>query len=82
MANFLQRAAALAVALVLTVAALIFASVILAVAAALAIVLGGWLWWRTRHVRRELRRVDLEAREGRRAAGTVVEGEYRRIDER
>jgi len=82
MANFLQRAAALAVGLVLTAAALIFASVILAVAAAIAIVLGGWLWWRTRHVRRELRRVDLEAREGRRADGTVVEGEYRRIDER
>jgi hypothetical protein len=82
MANFLQRAAALAVGLVLTIAALIFASVILAVAAAIAIVLGGWLWWRTRHVRRELRRVDLEAREGRRADGAVVEGEYRRIDER
>jgi len=82
MANFLQRAAALAVGLVLTIAALIFASVILAVAAAIAIVLGGWLWWRTRHVRRELRRVDLEARESRRADGTVVEGEYRRIDER
>ena len=82
MANFLQRAAALAVGLVLTIAALIFASVILAVAAAIAIVLGGWLWWRTRHVRRELRRVDLEAREGRRQDGAVVEGEYRRIDER
>jgi hypothetical protein len=82
MANFLQRAAALAVGLVLTIAALIFASMILAVAAAIAIVLGGWLWWRTRHVRRELRRVDLEAREGRRAGGAVVEGEYRRIDER
>jgi len=82
MANFLQRAAALAVGLVLTIAALIFASVILAVAAAIAIVLGGWLWWHTRHVRRELRRADLQAREGRRADGTVIEGEYRRIDER
>jgi len=82
MANFLQRAAALAVGLVLTIAALIFASVILAVAAAIAIVLGGWLWWRTRDVRRELKRRDLEARSAGRSEGAVIEGEYRRIDER
>ena len=81
--TFLQRLGGVLVAIVLTIAALIFASVILAVAAAIAIVVGGWLWWRTRDVRRELRRRDLErASDIERAEGAVIEGEYRRIDER
>ena len=82
MGNFLQRAAALAVGLILTIAALIFASVVLALAAAIALVLGGWLWWRTREVRRELRRRAAEARGTGRVDGAVIEGEYRRIDRR
>jgi hypothetical protein len=81
--TFLQRLGGVLVAIALTIAALIFASVILAVAAAVAIVLGGWLWWRTRDVRRELRRRNLESAAGiERAEGAVIEGEYRRIDER
>jgi hypothetical protein len=79
MAEFLQKAAALAVGIVLAIAALIFASVVLALAAAVAIVVGGWLWWRTRHIRRELRR---QAGEAQRREGAVIEGEYRRLDER
>jgi hypothetical protein len=81
--TFLQRLGGVLVAIALTIAALLFASVILAVAAAVAIVLGGWLWWRTRDVRRELRRRDLEGTaDVERAEGAVIEGEYRRIDER
>ncbi len=81
--TFLQRLGGVLVAIVLTIAALIFASVILAVAAAIAIVVGGWLWWRTRDVRRELRRRNLEGTADiERAEGAVIEGEYRRIDER
>ena len=80
--NFLQRLGGLLVAVALTIAALIFASVILAVAAAIAIVLGGWLWWRMRDVRRELRRRDLGSADIERAESAVIEGEYRRIDER
>ena len=80
--NFLQRLGGVLIAIVLVIAALIFASVILAVAAAIAIVVGGWLWWRTRDVRRELRRRDAGAGEMERAEGAVIEGEYRRIDER
>jgi uncharacterized iron-regulated membrane protein len=81
--TFLQRLGGVLVAIALTIAALIFASVILAVAAAVAIVLGGWLWWRTRAVRRELRRRNLESTADiERAEGAVIEGEYRRIDER
>jgi Flp pilus assembly protein TadB len=81
--TFLQRLGGVLVAVALAIAALLFASVILAVAAAVAIVLGGWLWWRTRDVRRELRRRDLErATDIERAEGAVIDGEYRRIDER
>lgn len=79
MAEFLQKAAALAVGIVLAIAALIFASVVLALAAAVAIIVGGWLWWRTRHIRRELRR---QADEAQRREGAVIEGEYRRLDDR
>ena len=76
--NFVQRFLGFVLALALTAAALVFASVILAFAAAIALVLGGWLWWRTRHLRRDLER----------SSGTVIEGEYRverdtrRIDRR
>lgn len=79
MAEFLQRAAALAVGIILAVIAFVFASVVLALAAAIALVVGGWLWWRTRHLRREMRR---RAEELQRREGAVIEGEYRRIDER
>jgi Flp pilus assembly protein TadB len=79
MVEFLQKAAALAVGIVLAIAAILFASVVLALAAAIAIVVGGWLWWRTRHLRREMRR---QAEELQRREGAVIEGEYRRIDER
>ena len=47
----------------LAAAALVFVSVVLAIAAAIALIAGGWLWWRTRELRR--------------AGGTVIEGEYR-----
>ena len=75
--NFLQRAAAVVVGMVFLVLAFIFASVIFAVAAILALMIWGWLMWRTRHLRRDLARGD----------GSVIEGEYRverevhRIDE-
>lgn len=78
MMMFVQRFLGFVLALALTAAALVFASVILAFAAAIALVLGGWLWWRTRQLRRDLER----------SSGTVIEGEYRveretrRIDER
>jgi hypothetical protein len=78
MANFIQRAVALAVGLVLAILALIFASLIIALAAAVAIVIGGWLWWRTRGLRREVERRAAEAPPGR----VTIEGEYRRLDER
>ena len=65
--NFLKRAAGAIVGIVLLVAAFFFASVVIAVAAILALLIWGWLMWRTRHLRRDLERAD----------GAVIEGEYR-----
>jgi hypothetical protein len=75
--NVLLRVVGLIAGVALFIAAFIFASVIFAVGAVLALILWGWLMWRTRHLRREMERRD----------GTVIEGEYRvernvrRIDE-
>jgi len=77
MRNFLQRAVALVAGLLLTVAAFVFASLVLALAAAIAIVLGAWLWWRTPDIRREV-----ERRQGEAPGRVTIEGEYRRLDER
>lgn len=65
--GLLQRIVGAVLGIALFVAAFVFASVILAVAAALALVFWGWLWWRTRHLRRA-------AREG---GNVIIEGEYR-----
>jgi membrane-bound ClpP family serine protease len=77
--NLLQRIAGAVVGVVLFVLALVFASVILAVAGAIALVLGAWLWWRTRNLPRS---GTAGTRSGTRsgagtASGTVIEGEYR-----
>jgi len=65
--NVLQRVVGLVVGIALLIAAFIFASVIFAVAAILALIIWGWLMWRTRHLRREMERAE----------GSVIEGEYR-----
>lgn len=73
----LQRIVGFVIGIALLIAAVIFASVIFAVAAILALIIWGWLMWRTRHLRREMERAD----------ATIIEGEYRverevqRIDE-
>lgn len=67
----LTRIAGVIVGIALFIAAFVFASVILAVVAVLALLLWGWIMWRTRHVRRAMERA---AREG---EGVVIEGEYR-----
>ena len=62
--NLLQRVAGAALGLVLFAAALVFASVILAIVAALALMVWAWVWWRTRNLPQ-------------RGKGVVIEGEYR-----
>jgi ABC-type bacteriocin/lantibiotic exporter with double-glycine peptidase domain len=71
----LKRIAAALLGIALFIAALIFASVILAVAAVLALLVWGWLMWRTRHVRRAMAEAAKQA--AKQADGAVIEGEYR-----
>jgi len=66
---FLQRVLGVVLALGLLAAALVFASILLAIAVGAALVIGGWLWWRTRAIRREMART----------APTTVDGEFREV---
>ena len=68
-ANLLQRIVGVVLGIALFVAAFIFASVILAVVVSVALVIWGWVWWRTRDIRRAAR----DMREG---DSVVIEGEY------
>lgn len=65
--SLFQRIAGAALGLVLFALAFVFASVILAAAAVLAIGIWGWLWWKTRDLRKSAAKAE----------GTVIEGEYR-----
>lgn len=65
--NLLQRILGAMLGIALFIAAFIFASVLLAIAATAALLIWGWLWWRTREVRRAARAGD----------NVVIEGEYR-----
>lgn len=53
--------------LVLFAAALVFTSLILAIAGGIALGVWVWLWWKTRGLRREVEK----------AGPSVIEGEYR-----
>jgi hypothetical protein len=64
----LYRMAGALAAVVLLISAFLLASLILAVVAVVGVLAWGWLWWRTRHVRR---------RAGTAGRGAVIEGEYR-----
>jgi hypothetical protein len=66
----LKRLLSFVLAAGLALAAAIFASLLLAVVAGVALVLGGWLWWHTRALRRDMPRTQ----------GTVIEGEFRRVE--
>lgn len=65
--NVFQRIAGAALGVVLFVLALVFASVVLAVAGGIALGVWAWLAWKTRKLRREAGT----------AGGSVIEGEYR-----
>lgn len=65
--NLLQRIVGAMLGIALFIAAFIFASVLIAIAATAALLIWGWLWWRTREIRRAARKGD----------NVVIEGEYR-----
>jgi len=65
--NVLQRIVGAVLGLLFVVAVFVFTSLILAGLLAVGIAVWGWLWWRTRGLRRAGR------------GGAVVEGEYRDV---
>jgi hypothetical protein len=65
--SLFQRIAGAALGILLFIAALFFASVVLAAAALLALGVWGWLWWKTRDLRKRAKQAE----------GTVIAGEYR-----
>lgn len=69
-ASLAQRVAGAALGIVLFIAAAVFASVVLALVAALGLVVWAWLAWRSRNLPKRNR------------GGVVIEGEYRVEPER
>ncbi len=67
MKNLLVRIAAFAVTGALFVGALVFSVVVFAVAFAVFCLIFGFFWWKTRHLRRQMRQ--------RRQGGEIIEGE-------
>ncbi|HEU0258100.1 MAG TPA: hypothetical protein VFR57_01600 [Burkholderiales bacterium] len=65
--GIIQRFIGVLLGLLFVAAVLVFASLALGVLVAVGLVVWGWLWWRTRSLRRAPGR------------GVVIEGEYRDI---
>ena len=63
----LQRVVGVVLGLLFLVAVFIFTSLIVAALLAVGLVVWGWVWWRTRALRREPR------------GGAIVEGEFRDV---
>lgn len=90
---FAKLFAALA-GVVLLVLGLMFSVVIIAVAIAFGLVIWGWIWWKTRALRQQMR-AQMEDRmaaaegasaadadeEGAQSSGRVIEGEVIRVDD-
>lgn len=61
--------------------AFMFSLVALGVVAVLGIGLGGWLWWKTRALRKQMRQAEASLRSGHAATtaaggSTIIEGEF------
>ena len=70
----IQRVVSTLLGLAFLVLAFLFASVLLFIGLAAALLLGGWIWWRGRGRVATPRRVPTSD------GGRVIEGEYRIID--
>jgi hypothetical protein len=70
--ELLQRIAGIAVGVVLFILAILFASVLLAVAGGVALGVWAWLAWKSRKLRKAAPRGAAA-----RGEGSVIEGEYR-----
>jgi membrane protein implicated in regulation of membrane protease activity len=71
--GLLGRLIAFAIGALLLIAAFMVSVVVFAIALAGALVIGGYLWWKTRELRRQMRE--------RPPGGHVIEGEAIRDDE-
>jgi Flp pilus assembly protein TadB len=84
--GWLGKAVAAAVTAVAVVVALVFSVVLLAALLAVGLIAGGYIWWRTRALRRQLRE-QMAAAQARAAAaqpqpqGDIIEGEFTRTSE-
>ena len=77
--ELLQRIVGAVLGILLFVAAFVFASFVVAAVAAFALVIWGWLWWRTRKLRSELDRGERVIIDGNYRIEREVHGE--RLDE-
>lgn len=88
--GFFGRVFAVIAGLVLFVLGLMFSVVIIAVAVAAGLIIWGWIWWKTRALRQQMRE-QMEAAgstsapeaddEGPAPSGRVIEGEVIRADD-
>ena len=74
-----QRIVGAVLGILLFVAAFVFASFLLAAVAAFALVIWGWLWWRTRKLRSDIERGEQVIIDGNYRIEREVQGE--RVDE-
>jgi uncharacterized protein HemX len=87
--GLLQKVAVVVVTVAMAGVALMFSAVLLTGILIVGTIAGGWLWWRTREVRKQMRQMqeamqDFQARnpEAQHEAftGEVIEGEVIRVD--
>ena len=78
--NLLTRILAFILSAALLVAGLMFSLVFLAIAAVAGLALGGWLWWKTRALRRNMQNFNDTLQQAARTPenGTIIEGEFAR----
>ncbi len=73
--NPLQRLIGLIVTAALIVLGLMFSVVLLAVIALVGVIGGGYLWWKTRALRRQMRQMQLQRMDAEQSFGEVFKDE-------
>lgn len=69
------RILAFAAAAVLLAVSLMFSLLLFAVALVVGLLLWGWLWWKTRELRGQMRERQMEGMDDHPSGGRVIEGE-------
>lgn len=76
--GLLARLLALILSAAFMVFAFMFSLVAVAIVAVIGIVLGGWLWWKTRRLRQQLREAQIKAGTAAAPGEQIIEGEFSR----